>query len=58
LESKTNKNLSAIYPEMFNVHKIEAMGISAFFDLLMPDYPDDMCSFYNTIEEKQGMLVL
>lgn len=49
LESKSNKNLSAIYPEQFNVHKIEALEISAFFDLLMPDYPDDICSFFNTI---------
>lgn len=24
----------------------------------MPDYPDDICSFYNTIEQKDGFLIL
>lgn len=32
---------SVIFPDSFNIHRIEAMELSAFFDLLIPDYPED-----------------
>lgn len=48
----TNPNtVSLITPNAYNVHKIEALQLSAFFDLLVPDYPDNTCQFFTTIDE-------
>ena len=52
LEILSNKEgattVSIIKPQTYNIHKIEALEDSAFFDLLTPDYPDNTCLFLST----------
>lgn len=43
-------------PRTDNIHKIEAKSPSAFLDLLMPDYPEDRCDFYELRGEKNQSL--
>jgi len=49
LTQENDLSLSTILPYTYNIHKIEADELSAFFDLLMPDYPNDECLFLETI---------
>lgn len=44
------ETISNIEPNSYNIHKIEALELSAFFDLLVPDYPDNTCQFFTTID--------
>jgi hypothetical protein len=39
IKYNNESSVSTIYPFSYNVHKIEAQQLSAFFDLLIPDYP-------------------
>jgi hypothetical protein len=48
LIANTARNVSTIQPHGMNIHRIEAGELSAFFDLLMPDYPDNTCQFLTT----------
>lgn len=50
IKSTDNENISTIEPNSYNIHKIEALELSAFFDLLVPDYPDNTCQFFTTID--------
>jgi len=45
-----------IVPGTENIHKIKALKPSAFLDLLMPDYPEDRCDFYELRGEKNQNL--
>ena len=51
LKYNEGTNISVIEPHAFNIHKIQALKLSAFFDLLTPDYPDDTCQFLSTVQE-------
>ena len=48
LKANGERNVSTIQPHGMNIHRIEAGELSAFFDLLMPDYPDNTCQFLTT----------
>ena len=48
LKANAPTNVSTIHPHGMNIHRIEAAELSAFFDLLMPDYPDNTCQFLTT----------
>lgn len=48
LKANEARNVSTIQPHGMNIHRIEAAELSAFFDLLMPDYPDNTCQFLTT----------
>jgi hypothetical protein len=43
---RTEQSTAVVVPKTENIHKIEAKRPSAFLDLLMPDYPEDRCDFY------------
>lgn len=58
IKPNDERTVSVIEPENYNIHKIEAMELSAFFDLLLPDYPDNNCQFYRTINEDSQHLLL
>jgi hypothetical protein len=55
----TDKNTTSIIQhDVYNIHKIEALELSAFFDLLVPDYPDNTCQFYRTVEVNGEEMIL
>jgi hypothetical protein len=58
IKSADIETISIIEPVSYNVHKIEALELSAFFDLLVPDYPDNTCQFFTTIDENKENLLL
>ena len=53
LDSKHN-TISIIYPDSYNIHEIKSSPVqqSAFIDLLVPEYPDNACNYFETIDEK------
>jgi hypothetical protein len=53
IKASDKETISLVEHDAYNIHKIEALEFSAFFDLLVPDYPEDTCQFY-TEEEKEG----
>lgn len=58
LKAECEETVAIIDPEVYNVHKIEAKQLSAFFDLLMPDYPENTCQFFRTIDENEENMLL
>jgi len=58
LKANGERNVSTIQPHGMNIHRIEAAELSAFFDLLMPDYPDNTCQFLTTEAEDSYNLLL
>lgn len=58
LSHDRDQSLSTILPSSYNIHKIEADELSAFFDLLMPDYPNDECLFLETVQLNNEKLIL
>ena len=52
------KKVSSIDPNYYNFHRIQAIEQSCFFDLLMPDYPDNECNFLETIKEEEDYITL
>lgn len=49
LKAGDKEVISLVEHDAYNIHKIEALEFSAFFDLLVPDYPDDTCQFYREV---------
>lgn len=43
-----------ISPESYNIHQIHAKTQSCFLDLLMPEYPDDECHYFRTIDTNKN----
>lgn len=41
-------------PHSYNIHEIKARRQSCFIDLLMPEYPDDKCHYFKTIQIGQS----
>ena len=58
LDAEKGPTVSVIEPHAYNIHKIEARELSAFFDLLTPDYPDNTCQFLTTVAIEKGVKVL
>lgn len=58
LKHNSNVTISTIEPHALNIHKIEAKTFSAFFDLLMPDYPENTCQFFTGCKETESHLFL
>jgi hypothetical protein len=58
LKHNTSATISTIEPHALNIHKIEAKTFSAFFDLLMPDYPENTCQFFTACKESESHLIL
>jgi len=58
LKHNTNSTISTIEPHALNIHKIEARTFSAFFDLLMPDYPENTCRFFSSCQENESQIFL
>lgn len=54
----SSNTISTIEPHALNIHKIEAKSFAAFFDLLMPDYPENTCQFFTTRQETPSHLLL
>lgn len=47
----TTQKLSIIYPDSYNIHEIMGIKQSCFLDLLMPEYPDNSCHYFQTCDE-------
>lgn len=58
LKHNSPNTISTIEPHALNIHKIEAKSFSAFFDLLMPDYPENTCQFFTAAKETETHLLL
>lgn len=58
ISARDKSTTSIVQHDSYNIHKIEALQFSAFFDLLVPDYPDNTCQFYQEVEGTGAEMVL
>ena len=50
--------MTEISPTTFNIHMSEALEDACFLDLLIPDYPDNVCSSYEVLEQNENTLLV
>ena len=47
------KDTSIIDPNNFNIHEIKGVKQSGFLDFMIPDYPTNNCTSFETISENE-----
>ena len=53
LIANSMKDTSIIDPNNFNIHEIKGVRQSGFLDFMIPDYPTNTCTSFETISETE-----